>query len=724
MSLKSAVTSRDNEIIQPAHKVSAFLLKNSILNKIDRKPKSNSRLKPSIPIYMIDFILIKLIKECHKLVTNQIENPLQNWNIKQTNTIDFPISATSTQQIFSQKNTQQLTQIQKDRLRQSQNGYTLDIKQKFGLSDCNQCSQLQIILSKALRIVQKLEPDVNNKAIKTKIEKLFNKSIRVSRGLNFESSDEENQILSDIDRVNKKGGMSPKRRNGLIQSLQNDIEIFKKQKIDLEASKLKIQLQRIDKQQTSRDTSEVSYRKKINGKVAFLKKQICSSVSNQIHSNNSMNQQNYDKFSSFLILNNLMHEMMYTLDQDKVFQSMGTKFEKLLSCDQVIILKIVDNEKLDWANCMNRKQRNLIGKLNLRDKLIYECFSENESIVINEPDKDLLYHPKLAKTFHITPQAYNVLAQPILSHDQGYVGGIMLAFNKKNFSTQDGQFTEFSMDDQKVAKLCANLAALYMAKLNIYEQSIAEKNSVNFYLNFVDQILKHVSIIQAIIVIQPNCYMFQESVKRATAQLFNCERANFMFCDYEKGELYKNYLDEKGKEQVETFSLQKGLAGYVANSMNPLISNQIEDDTRFLQTIDDPQSQEFNANTKSILSVPILTSEEQMQVESLDVQCPRGVLQLINKALDKKFVEDDVRQVQLWGFIVGRAHQLIKQLEEFNSFKSNFGLMFDATNRAMMSIDANTAQMNQVLQTFLGLNNTITNSMMNRDLRLLQDDLD
>lgn len=109
---------------------------------------------------------------------------------------------------------------------------------------------------------------------------------------------------------------------------------------------------------------------------------------------------------------------MYNLDSDKVFQSMGNKFEKLLSCDQVIILRVLDNEKLEWVNCESRKHRSLYGKLSLRDKLIYEVFSENQNIVINEPDKDLLYHPKIAKAFHISPQAYNLLAQPILSHEQ------------------------------------------------------------------------------------------------------------------------------------------------------------------------------------------------------------------------------------------------------------------------------------------------------------------
>jgi hypothetical protein len=48
------------------------------------------------------------------------------------------------------------------------------------------------------------------------------------------------------------------------------------------------------------------------------------------------------------------------------------------------------------------------------------------------------------------------------------------------------------MEDQRIAKFCANLTANFMAKINMYESSISEKNSVNFYLNFVDEILKYV----------------------------------------------------------------------------------------------------------------------------------------------------------------------------------------------------------------------------------------
>ncbi len=56
----------------------------------------------------------------------------------------------------------------------------------------------------------------------------------------------------------------------------------------------------------------------------------------------------------------------------------------------------------------------------------------------------------------------------------------------------------------------------------------------------------------------------------------------------------------------------------MANSLTYLISNQIEDDTRFLQAIDDP-SQDFSVVTKCILTTPIMTSEEFKSIDSLEI---------------------------------------------------------------------------------------------------------
>lgn len=73
--------------------------------------------------------------------------------------------------------------------------------------------------------------------------------------------------------------------------------------------------------------------------------------------------------------------MLYNLEYDKVYLNMANKFEKMLSCEQVVLLKIKD-DKLVWLNA--RKTKKSIsnnarggGQLELRDKLIYECYTEN-----------------------------------------------------------------------------------------------------------------------------------------------------------------------------------------------------------------------------------------------------------------------------------------------------------------------------------------------------------
>ena len=52
-----------------------------------------------------------------------------------------------------------------------------------------------------------------------------------------------------------------------------------------------------------------------------------------------------------------------------------------------------------------------------------------------------------------------------ISYFRGHVAGMVLAFNKKNFSFDDKAFIEFGMEDQQLAKLCANLAANFLVKV-------------------------------------------------------------------------------------------------------------------------------------------------------------------------------------------------------------------------------------------------------------------
>ena len=78
------------------------------------------------------------------------------------------------------------------------------------------------------------------------------------------------------------------------------------------------------------------------------------------------------------------------------------------------------------------------------------------------------------------------------------MAGILLAFNKRNYNSNESEFLEFGMEDQRVAKLCSNIVSIFMAKINIYENSISEKNSINFYLSFADEIFKYVNLMKII----------------------------------------------------------------------------------------------------------------------------------------------------------------------------------------------------------------------------------
>ena len=47
--------------------------------------------------------------------------------------------------------------------------------------------------------------------------------------------------------------------------------------------------------------------------------------------------------------------MLYNLEHDKVYMNMAVKFEKMLSCEQVALLRIKDG-KLYWLNARRTKK--------------------------------------------------------------------------------------------------------------------------------------------------------------------------------------------------------------------------------------------------------------------------------------------------------------------------------------------------------------------------------
>lgn len=88
----------------------------------------------------------------------------------------------------------------------------------------------------------------------------------------------------------------------------------------------------------------------------------------------------------------------------------------------------------------------------------------------------------------------------------------------------------------------------------------------------------------------PSMRKFIEVVESQFSELFEAERANLVLVDRFKKDLYKYVYDPKENEdQIKTYHLEKGLAGYVAISSHTLFVQNIEDDSRFNREIDDPK---------------------------------------------------------------------------------------------------------------------------------------
>ena len=176
--------------------------------------------------------------------------------------------------------------------------------------------------------------------------------------------------------------------------------------------------------------------------------------------------------------------------------------------------------------------------------------------------------------------------------------------------------------------------------------------------------------------------------------IMKVERVNFYLCDSKKNEIYKRKVNEKTKEEyLETHSAQKGICGYVANTGLYLITDNVEEDTRFNHDIDDPQGE----NTRFLLTAPLPSAGK--------TTLPRGIMQLCNKENGKPFSEEDYHRLCIYNVIVARCEDVIMKLEEFYSMQSVMDGMIDISKKMITGIDNNTAQYHTAKRNFSHITN-------------------
>jgi GAF domain-containing protein len=109
------------------------------------------------------------------------------------------------------------------------------------------------------------------------------------------------------------------------------------------------------------------------------------------------------------------------------------------------------------------------------------------------------------------------------------------------------------------------------------------------------------------------------SAEAASVLLLDDEQENFRF--------YQVEGPAKPVLAGATFPVDQGLAGSVLHTQQPEIINDVHSDARFLEKVDT----ESGFRTRNMIAIPLTAGEEQV-----------GVLEVLNKAEDGAFIEEDL----------------------------------------------------------------------------------
>ena len=137
----------------------------------------------------------------------------------------------------------------------------------------------------------------------------------------------------------------------------------------------------------------------------------------------------------------------------------------------------------------------------------------------------------------------------------------------------------------------------------------------------------------------------QEALNNAlmsVEQSLNAEVSSIFEVDKIKGELFIRLARGPGSDKIKTLRLKigEGIAGWVAQTEQPLICPDPYKDARFSRHFDD----ESGFRTRSILCVPLKSRDRLV-----------GVVEVINKRAARGFTEEDLEVLTMLGNMIGPA---------------------------------------------------------------------
>ena len=142
-----------------------------------------------------------------------------------------------------------------------------------------------------------------------------------------------------------------------------------------------------------------------------------------------------------------------------------------------------------------------------------------------------------------------------------------------------------------------------------------------------------------------------EIIMKEISELFKPRTWSLLLVDEEKNELYFEIAIGPNSEKLKKIRLKigEGIAGWVAQHGEPVITNNPYEDERFNRKVDEI----INFKTQSIIAVPLKSKGKIL-----------GVIELINELSDGKFTKDDLILLQTFSDFAAIAIENARYVEK------------------------------------------------------------
>lgn len=148
-------------------------------------------------------------------------------------------------------------------------------------------------------------------------------------------------------------------------------------------------------------------------------------------------------------------------------------------------------------------------------------------------------------------------------------------------------------------------------------------------------------------------------------EIVRAERANVLFFDQKRNELYKRVRERRGEAIKCTnisfhctvaFPSTKGIAAIAVTTVSPVISLNLEEDVRFFPAVDDPAGGLQANRAKKLLAVPMMGRDDKEWKK--DFRFPRGSVIAINK-LGGDFTSEDIENLTMYSYVAAKVFDAV-----------------------------------------------------------------